>query len=403
MSMQSSARSTSVNSGAPSGVSRHAGANPAASNNAFCSRKGRSSAAASRSTISRLGAVRPLSRKLTCRWEISATWASASCDMPRRWRHHRSREAKLESLPMITCHVVDRPGRIGIIALPSAAVKERAVARAPGRRRCDPVERRGRRRRGGDALSDRERRSIHARRVAVRWRRSLPAADRARAAGALAGGPEGPVAGRRARLAVLRSVLRVLQFGARLHHGGARLGIEALSTRKTIGVVVAMLGVAAALASGLGTTLPGAWRGDLIMTGATFCMALYNVWSRPFIARSSALGFLTAGMLAGAAALVLISWLSGDFARVSAFTLSQWAAALYLAAGGGALAFFLWVWALQHASPTRVANAMTVNPIVAGLLAAGFLGEPMTLNLFVGLMAVFAGVWIATMEGSASR
>ena len=184
---------------------------------------------------------------------------------------------------------------------------------------------------------------------------------------------------------------------------GALLGIEALSTRKTVGVAVAMLGVAAALASGLDATLPGAWRGDLIMTGATFCMALYNVWSRPFIARSSALGFLTAGMLAGAAALVLISVLTGDLARVGAFTLSQGAAALYLAAGGGALAFFLWVWALQHASPTRVANTMTVNPIVAGLLAAGLLGEPMTLNLVVGLIAVFAGVWIATTDSPASR
>jgi len=184
---------------------------------------------------------------------------------------------------------------------------------------------------------------------------------------------------------------------------GALLGIEALSTRKTVGVVVAMLGVAAALAAGLDATLPGAWRGDLIMTGATFCMALYNVWSQPFIARSSALGFLTAGMLAGAAVLVLISVLTGDLARVSAFTLSQWAAALYLAAGGGALAFFLWVWALQHASPTRVANTMTVNPIVAGLLAAGLLGEPVTLNLVAGLVAVFAGVWIATTDSPASR
>jgi drug/metabolite transporter (DMT)-like permease len=183
---------------------------------------------------------------------------------------------------------------------------------------------------------------------------------------------------------------------------GALLGIEALSTRKSIGVALAMCGVAAALASGLANTVPGAWRGDLIMIGATFCMALYNVWSRPLIARSSALGFLTVGMLAGAAALVLISLLSGDIARVAAFTPSEWAAALYLAAGGGALAFFLWVLALQHASPTRVANTMTVNPIVAGLLAAGLLGEPLTLNLAIGLIAVFAGVWIAT-EGAASQ
>jgi drug/metabolite transporter (DMT)-like permease len=46
---------------------------------------------------------------------------------------------------------------------------------------------------------------------------------------------------------------------------------------------------------------------------------------------------------------------------------------------------------------------MTVNPIVAGLLAAGLLGEPLTFNLAVGLIAVFAGIWIATTDGSAAR
>jgi drug/metabolite transporter (DMT)-like permease len=183
---------------------------------------------------------------------------------------------------------------------------------------------------------------------------------------------------------------------------GAALGIEALSARKTVGVLIAMLGVAAALASGLADAPAGAWRGDLIMAGATLCMALYNVWSRPFIQRSSALGFLTAGMGVGAAALVLISALSGGLTRVSAFTPAEWLAALYLGAGGGALAFFLWVYALQYASPTRVANTMTVNPIVAALLAAIILGEPITLPLVIGLITVFAGLWIATTDSKAA-
>ena len=183
---------------------------------------------------------------------------------------------------------------------------------------------------------------------------------------------------------------------------GAVLGIEALSARKTVGVLIAMLGVAAALASGLADAPAGAWRGDLIMAGATLCMALYNVWSRPFIQRSSALGFLTAGMGVGAAALVLISALSGGLTRVSAFTPAEWLAALYLGAGGGALAFFLWVYALQYASPTRVANTMTVNPIVAALLAAIILGEPITLPLVIGLITVFAGLWIATTDSKAA-
>jgi len=54
--------------------------------------------------------------------------------------------------------------------------------------------------------------------------------------------------------------------------------------------------------------------------------------------------------------------------------------------------------ALQRATPTRVANTMTVNPIAAALLATLLVGEPITLNLLVGLVAVFLGIWIATTE-----
>ena len=127
-------------------------------------------------------------------------------------------------------------------------------------------------------------------------------------------------------------------------------------------------------------------------------MSFYNVFSRPFIQRSSALGFLAVGMGAGAAALVLVGVLTGRVEVLSSFGTAQWIAGIYLGVGGGALAFILWVLALQRASPTRVANTMTVNPIAAGLLATQLVGEPITANLVLGLIAVFAGIWIATSE-----
>jgi drug/metabolite transporter (DMT)-like permease len=179
---------------------------------------------------------------------------------------------------------------------------------------------------------------------------------------------------------------------------GAILGVERLTARKIIGVGIAVLGVAAALAAGLAQSPPGAWRGELIMTGAVFCMAFYNVLSRPLMQRSSALGFLTVGMGAGAVVLVLAGLVKGSFAALDHFTTAQWIAGIYLGAGGGALAFILWVMALARATPTRVANTMTVNPIAATLLAALLIGEPITPNLLVGLLAVFAGIWIATSE-----
>lgn len=180
---------------------------------------------------------------------------------------------------------------------------------------------------------------------------------------------------------------------------GALLGIEPLTKRKTFGVCVAIFGVFAALASGLAAAPSGAWRGELIMTGAVLCMAFYNVWSRPFIKRSSALGFLTVGMGAGALALLAVGLLTGRIAVLSTFGIPQWIASVYLGIGGGALAFILWVLALERASPTRVANTMTVNPITAGLLATQLVDEPITLNLIIGLIAVFVGIWIATTEG----
>jgi drug/metabolite transporter (DMT)-like permease len=179
---------------------------------------------------------------------------------------------------------------------------------------------------------------------------------------------------------------------------GALLGVEPLTPRKSIGVGVAVLGVIAALASGLSAAPAGAWRGELIMTGAVLCMAFYNVLSRSFIRRSSALGFLTVGMGAGAAALVVTGSLTGSLAVLSGFGAAQWIAGIYLGIAGGALAFILWVLALERATPTRVASTMTVNPIAAGLLAAALVGEPITPNLVIGLGAVFAGIWIATTE-----
>jgi len=179
---------------------------------------------------------------------------------------------------------------------------------------------------------------------------------------------------------------------------GALLGVEPLTTRKTLGVCIAILGVFAALASGLSSAPAGAWRGELIMTGAVMCMAFYNVWSRPFMQRSSALGFLTVGMGAGAAALMLVGSLTGSVAAIGHLNAPQWIAGVYLGVGGGALAFILWVMALQRATPTRVANTMTINPLAAGLLAMSLVGEPITANLVVGLVAVFAGIWIATTE-----
>jgi drug/metabolite transporter (DMT)-like permease len=178
----------------------------------------------------------------------------------------------------------------------------------------------------------------------------------------------------------------------------ALLGRERLTARKTLGVLVAMGGVAIALAAGLGDAPAEAWRGDLTMVGGMLAMALYNVLSRPLMARSSPLGYLAAGMAFGSGFNALLAWHGGSFRALQTFAATQWVAALYLGAFAGALGFYLWVYALERTTPTRVANTITVSPIAAALLAALLVGEPIGSSLLVGIAAVGAGIWIASTE-----
>ncbi|WP_245465923.1 DMT family transporter, partial [Mesorhizobium sp. M7A.T.Ca.TU.009.02.1.1] len=80
----------------------------------------------------------------------------------------------------------------------------------------------------------------------------------------------------------------------------AVLKIEPPTIRKIVGVLIAMAGVAVALGTSLTTAPPDAWRGDLLMVAAAFCMALYNVWSRPFLSRTAPIPFVAFGMGVGA-------------------------------------------------------------------------------------------------------
>jgi drug/metabolite transporter (DMT)-like permease len=103
-------------------------------------------------------------------------------------------------------------------------------------------------------------------------------------------------------------------------------------------------------------------------------------------------------MGAGSAGLALLAWSSGGLAAARGFDWPQWVAVGYLVVIGAALTFFLWVFALARTTPTRVANTITLNPVMAAIVAAILLGEPIGFNLIIGVVAVFSGIWLASTE-----
>jgi drug/metabolite transporter (DMT)-like permease len=182
---------------------------------------------------------------------------------------------------------------------------------------------------------------------------------------------------------------------------GAGLGIEAITPRKTLGVLIAMAGVALALLSGLSSAPEGAWRGDLLMICAALCMAFYTIWSRPLIRGSGPIRFTAMAMGVGALCLVLISAIDGGLARAGTFAAGQWLAVAYLGIIGSAFVFFLWAFAVTRTTPTLVAISVAVNPITASIAGQIFLGEPLRWNIIAGLIAVCLGIAVATTAAKA--
>jgi drug/metabolite transporter (DMT)-like permease len=180
------------------------------------------------------------------------------------------------------------------------------------------------------------------------------------------------------------------------------LRVAHLTRRKSVGVLIAIGGVAVALITGLKDAPQGAWRGDAIVIAATLCFALYSIWSRPFIARSSPLGIVTAGMGSGSFVVCLFALAGGGFASTSGFGAGQWAAIVYLAVFGAALTFFLWVFALARTTPTKVTSTITLNPLTASIAATFLVGESIGFDLLIGIAAVLTGILIASTERSAA-
>ncbi|MBO0754248.1 MAG: DMT family transporter [Bradyrhizobiaceae bacterium] len=176
---------------------------------------------------------------------------------------------------------------------------------------------------------------------------------------------------------------------------GAILRVERLTYPKTAGVFIATFGVAVALLTGLDSARADAWRGDLLMMAAALCMALYSVWSKPLAERYGTLVYTALAMAFGASALVLLAWVHAGFAAAIGFGSLEWSAIGFLGVFGGAVTFLLWSYALERTTPTRVAVSVTVNPIVSGIFGVYALGEPVTINLVIGLLLVAAGISIA--------
>lgn len=171
----------------------------------------------------------------------------------------------------------------------------------------------------------------------------------------------------------------------------ALLRQESLTLYKTLGVSVTLIGVGLTLGE---SALAGVWKVDLIVLLSASAAALCTVLYRPYLKKYPALQVSSFGMVASVLFLAFLAVREGFFTGVPSFTPMGWLAILFVGTSSG-LGYYLWLWALNHATPTKVTIFLALNPITATFLGTLFLDERPSFRLIVGLVCVVLGLAVA--------
>jgi len=105
-------------------------------------------------------------------------------------------------------------------------------------------------------------------------------------------------------------------------------------------------------------------------------------------------------MLCGSVMLMLTALVRGEYSQIDlhAFSGASWFAFAYLISIGSLVGFSTFVWLMKHSTPARVSTYAYVNPVVAIILGALVLHEPISPRVEVAALFIIAAVVIVTTQ-----
>ena len=180
---------------------------------------------------------------------------------------------------------------------------------------------------------------------------------------------------------------------------GERVGRDLLA-----GVLLGLGGVAVLVVPGglNGTVDPV---GAIMLFVATLAWALGTFLSPRLATPRNALVSTSYQMLAGGVALLVAGLGRGELAHVdpATFSSSSLIAFAYLVVFGSLVAFSAYTWLLQNTSVSLVSTYAFVNPVVAVVLGALILAEPITPTIVIGAAIIVVAVAFIVFRQNAAR
>ena len=144
--------------------------------------------------------------------------------------------------------------------------------------------------------------------------------------------------------------------------------------------------------------------GDLLILISAPNWAVYTVLSRRELARHPAARMMFYVMLCGW--LFTTVWIFGfgpGFNEISHLDIRGWSAVTGLGIFGSGLAYIAYYDALQVLPASQLGVFFNIEPLVTTLLAAPFLGEPITLIVLIGGAIIILGIYMVNRTSRVSQ
>lgn len=179
---------------------------------------------------------------------------------------------------------------------------------------------------------------------------------------------------------------------------GLRPGGEPWTARVWVGTVVGLAGVAL-VARPEGEVGGAHWLAIVALQAACLSWTIGSLYAQSVPKRLPLASAAAVEMLAGAVMLFAAAAATGsDWDRMAAASPRAWAGVLYLVVFGSLVGFTAFAYCLNELPATTVGTYAYVNPVVAVVLGALVLGEPLTPGLLAGGALIVLSVVLTTLR-----
>ena len=197
----------------------------------------------------------------------------------------------------------------------------------------------------------------------------------------------------------MTAVLQAVTPALALVFGHFLLPDEPFSLKALGAIAIGIAGVAIISADQLNVAGRMALLGSLAVTGGAACVGFAYVYVKAKGGRRMRPEVLTCGqMVCAAAPMVVFAWAREGNPLTQPWTPLAVGCVLYLAIAGSVGASWLNYWLLERMSATAVLSMALVEPLIAVLLGAAFLGERITLGAAAGGALVLCSIFMITIS-----